>query len=97
MKINTVLQKKYPVNSDMYSKIESTKVCMMYNELVHTTFPDLNFSEAVSLKQGSLAVTVGSHFEAHQVKIYEFTIIRALNQLIQTLDFQVERLHIRMR
>ena len=97
MKISNVLQKKYPTSSDMYSKIESTKVCMLYNELVQTTYNALHFSEAVSLKQGSLAIIVRSHFEAHQVKLYEFTIIRALNNVIDTLDFHVERLQIRMR
>ncbi|MEY3471060.1 MAG: hypothetical protein RLZZ223_410, partial [Candidatus Parcubacteria bacterium] len=63
MRIDTVLQKKYPTNSDMYSKVESTKVCMLYNELVQTTFEELKSSEAVSLKQGALAVVVNSNYE----------------------------------
>jgi hypothetical protein len=97
MRINTVLQKKYPVNSDMYNKVESTKVCMMYNELVQTTFADLKNSEAVSIQNGSLAIVVNSNYEAQKIKLYEFDIIQSLNQAIDTLQFQVQRLQIRIR
>jgi|LakMenE01Jun11ns_1017448.scaffolds.fasta_scaffold9794875_2 hypothetical protein len=97
MRINTVLQKKYPVSSDMYNKIESTKVCMLYNELVQTTFEMLKLSEAVSIQNGSLAIVVNSHYEAQKIKLYEFDIIQNLNQTIDTLKFQVQRLQIRIR
>ena len=97
MRINTVLQKKYPANSDMYSKIESTKVCMLYNELVQTTFEELKTSEAVSLQHNSLAIVVNSHYEAQKIKLYEFDIIQALNSTIEVVRFQVERLQIRIR
>lgn len=97
MRISGVLNKKYPTTSDMYKKVESTRVCMLYNELVHTTFEELQFSEAVSLKQGSLAVIVGSHYEAHKIKLYEFDIIQALNKAINVIHFEVKRLQIRMR
>jgi hypothetical protein len=97
MRINTVLQKKYPATSDMYSKIESTKVCMLYNELVQTTFEELKASEAVSLKYGSLAVVVNSHYEAQKIKLYEFDIIQALNNAIDIVKFQVQRLQIRIK
>jgi hypothetical protein len=97
MRINTVLQKKYPDSSDMYSKIESTKVCMLYNELVQTTFAELKASEAVSMQYGSLAVVVNSHYEAQNIKLYEFDIIKSLNQTIINVKFQVERLQIRIR
>jgi len=97
MRINTVLQKKYPVNSDMYNKVESTKVCMLYNELVQTIFDELKQSEAVSIKNGSLAVVVNSNYEAQKIKLYEFDIIQSLNQTIDTLQFQVQRLQIRIR
>lgn len=97
MRINTVLQKKYPVSSDMYSKLESTKVCMLYNELVQTTFIDLKLSEAISIQNGSLAVVVNSHYEAQTIKLYEFDIIQNLNQAIDPLKFQVQRLQIRIR
>jgi hypothetical protein len=97
MRINTVLQKKYPVNSDMYNKVESTKVCMLYNELVQTIFEELKQSEAVSIKNGSLAVVVNSNYEAQKIKLYEFDIIQSLNQAIDTLQFQVQRLQIRIR
>lgn len=97
MRINTVLQKKYPVNSDMYNKVESTKVCMMYNELVQTIFEELKQSEAVSIKNGSLAVVVSSNYEAQKIKLYEFDIIQNINQAIDTLQFQVQRLQIRIR
>ena len=89
MRINTVLQKKYPDSSDMYSKIESTKVCMLYNELVQTTFAELKASEAVSMQYGSLAVVVNSHYEAQNIKLYEFDIIKSLNQTIINVKFQV--------
>lgn len=97
MRISGVLDKKYPTSSDMYKKVESTRVCMLYNELVHTTFEELQFSEAISLKQGSLAVIVDSHFEAHKLKLYEFDIIQALNKAINVINFEVKRLQIRMR
>jgi len=97
MRINTVLQKKYPSNSDMYSKIESTKVCMLYNELVQTDFAELKASEAVSLQHNSLAIVVNSHYEAQKIKLYEFDIIQALNSTIEVVRFQVERLQIRIR
>lgn len=97
MRINTVLQKKYPVSSDMYSKIESTKVCMLYNELVKTTFAELKASEAVSLQYGSLAVVVDSHYEAQKIKLYEFDILQALNDTIDIVKFQVQRLQIRIK
>ena len=97
MRINTVLQKKYPASSDMYSKIESTKVCMLYNKLVQTTFAELKASEAVSLQYNSLAIVVNSHYEAQKIKLYEFDIIKSLNQTIINVKFQVERLQIRIR
>ncbi|MEY2985969.1 MAG: hypothetical protein RJB24_198 [Candidatus Parcubacteria bacterium] len=97
MRINSVLQKKYPSNSDMYSKIESTKVCMLYNELVQTDFAELKASEAVSLQHNSLAIVVNSHYEAQKIKLYEFDIIQALNSTIEVVRFQVERLQIRIR
>lgn len=97
MRINTVLQTKYPIHSDMYKKIESTKVCMLYNELVQTTFEELKSSEAVALQQGSLAVVVNSHYEAQKIKLYEFDIINTLNDAIDVARFQVERLQIRIR
>jgi len=97
MRINTVLQKKYPANSDMYSKIESTKVCMLYNELVQTTFEELKASEAVSLQHNSLAIVVNSHYEAQKIKLYEFDIIQNLNQATDIVKFQVQRLQIRIR
>jgi hypothetical protein len=97
MRINTVLQKKYPTSSDMYKKIESTKVCMLYNELVQTTFEELKSSEAVALQHGSLAVVVTSHYEAQKIKLYEFDIINTLNGAIDVVRFQVERLQIRIR
>ncbi len=97
MRINGVLNQKYPATSDMYKKVESTRVCMLYNELVQTDFEELQFSEAISLKQGSLAVIVGSHFEAHKLKLYEFDIIQALNKAINVINFEVKRLQIRMR
>jgi len=97
MRINTVLQKKYPANSDMYSKIESTKVCMLYNELVQTTFEELKTSEAVSLQHNSLAIVVNSHYEAQKIKLYEFDIIQNLNQATDIVKFQVQRLQIRIR
>jgi Na+-transporting NADH:ubiquinone oxidoreductase subunit NqrC len=97
MRINTVLQKKYPVSSDMYNKVESTKVCMLYNELVQTSFVDLKASEAVSIQNGSLAIVVNSNYEAQKIKLYEFDIIQNLNQAIDTLKFQVHRLQIRIR
>lgn len=97
MRINTVLQKKYPTNSDMYSKVESTKVCMLYNELVQTTFEELKSSEAVSLQQGSLAVVVNSNYEAQKIKLYEFDIIQNLNKANTVDRFQVQRLQIRIR
>jgi len=97
MRINTVLQKKYPSNSDMYSKIESTKVCMLYNELVQTTFEELKTSEAVSLQHNSLAIVVNSHYEAQKIKLYEFDIIQNLNQATDIVKFQVQRLQIRIR
>lgn len=97
MRINTVLEKKYPANSDMYSKIESTKVCMLYNELIQTTFEELKKSEAVSIQNGSLAIVVSSHYEAQKIKLYEFDIIQNLNQAIDILQFQVQRLQIRIR
>jgi len=97
MRIIGVLNKKYPTTSDMYKKVESTRVCMLYNELVQTTFEELQFSEAISLKQGSLAVIVGSHFQAHKLKLYEFDIIQALNKAINVINFEVKRLQIRMR
>ena len=97
MRINGVLNQKYPATSDMYKKVESTRVCMLYNELVQTDFEELQFSEAISLKQGSLSVIVGSHFEAHKLKLYEFDIIQALNKAINVINFEVKRLQIRMR
>jgi Na+-transporting NADH:ubiquinone oxidoreductase subunit NqrC len=97
MRINTVLQKKYPAKSDMYNKIESTKVCMLYNELVQTNFTDLKASEAVSIQNGSLAIVVNSNYEAQKIKLYEFDIIQNLNQAINILQFQVQRLQIRIR
>jgi hypothetical protein len=97
MRINTVLQKKYPTSSDMYSKIESTKVCMLYNELVQTTFEELKASEAVSLQHNSLAIVVNSHYEAQKIKLYEFDIIQNLNQANDIMKFQVQRLQIRIR
>lgn len=97
MRINSVLQKKYPSNSDMYSKIESTKVCMLYNELVQTTFEELKASEAVSLQHNSLAIVVNSHYEAQKIKLYEFDIIQNLNQATDIMKFQVQRLQIRIR
>lgn len=97
MRINTVLQKKYPASSDMYSKIESTKVCMLYNELVQTTFEELKASEAVSLQHNSLAIVVNSHYEAQKIKLYEFDIIQNLNQATDIMKFQVQRLQIRIR
>lgn len=97
MRINSVLQKKYPSNSDMYSKIESTKVCMLYNELVQTTFEELKSSEAVSLQHNSLAIVVNSHYEAQKIKLYEFDIIQNLNQATDIMKFQVQRLQIRIR
>lgn len=97
MRINTVLQKKYPAHSDMYSKIESTKVCMLYNELVQTTFEELKASEAVSLQHNSLAIVVNSHYEAQKIKLYEFDIIQNLNQATDIVKFQVQRLQIRIR
>jgi len=97
MRINKVLQKKYPASSDMYSKIKSTKVCMLYNELVQTTFEELKASEAVSLQYGSLAVVVNSHYEAQKIKLYEFDIIQNLNQATDIVKFQVQRLQIRIR
>lgn len=97
MRINTVLQKKYPVSSDMYKKLGSTKVCMLYNELVQTNFIDLKLSEAVSIQNGSLTIVVHSHYEAQKIKLYEFDIIQNLNKAIDTLQFQVQRLQIRIR
>lgn len=97
MRIDTVLQKKYPTNSDMYSKVESTKVCMLYNELVQTTFEELKASEAVSLQHGSLAIVVSSHYEAQKIKLYEFELIQNLNQANTVDRFQVQRLQIRIR
>jgi hypothetical protein len=97
MRINSVLQKKYPSNSDMYNKIESTRVCMLYNELVQTDFAELKASEAVSLQHGSLAIVVNSHYEAQKIKLYEFDIIQNLNQAIDVFKFQVQRLQIRIR
>jgi hypothetical protein len=97
MRISGVLNQKYPATSDMYKKVESTRVCMLYNELVQTDFEELQFSEAISLQQGSLAVIVGSHFEAHKLKLYEFDIIQALNKAINVINFEVKRLQIRMR
>jgi Na+-transporting NADH:ubiquinone oxidoreductase subunit NqrC len=97
MRINTVLQKKYPVSSDMYNKVESTKVCMLYNELVQTSLVDLKASEAVSIQNGSLAIVVNSNYEAQKIKLYEFDIIQNLNQAIDTVKFQVQRLQIRIR
>jgi Na+-transporting NADH:ubiquinone oxidoreductase subunit NqrC len=96
MRINTVLQKKYPVSSDMYNKVESTKVCMLYNELVQTSLVDLKASEAVSIQNGSLAIVVNSNYEAQKIKLYEFDIIQNLNQAIDTVKFQVQRLQIRI-
>lgn len=97
MRINNVLQKKYPSNSDMYNKVESTKVCMLYNELVQTVFGELKTSEAVSLQHGSLAIVVNSHYEAQKIKLYEFDIINNLNKATDILKFQVQRLQIRIR
>jgi hypothetical protein len=97
MRINSVLQKKYPVSSDMYSKIESTRVCMLYNQLTQTAFEELRASEAVSLHSGSLAIIVDSHYEAQKIKLYEFDIIQSLNQTTNILKFQVQRLQIRIR
>lgn len=97
MRIDNVLQQKFPDTSDMYSKIESTKVCMLYNELVQSTFDELKLSEAVSLQDGSLAVVVASNYEAQKIKLYEFDIITTLNQATDIARFQVQRLQIRIR
>jgi len=96
MKIDKVLTTKYPESSDMHRKLESTKVCMSYNELVQTLFQPIAFSEALSLRQGTLSVIVSSHLEAHQVKLYEYDVIQELNDRIQEPRFIVERLQIRM-
>jgi hypothetical protein len=58
---------------------------------------DLKASEAVSIQNGSLAIVVNSNYEAQKIKLYEFDIIQSLNQAIDTLQFQVQRLQIRIR
>jgi hypothetical protein len=95
MKFESILKSKYPEQSDMHRKIESTRVCMTYNQLMKDTFPMLSFSEAISLSQGTLAVITKSHLEAHQVKLYEYDILEKLNQTIDLSDFEVKRIYIR--
>ncbi len=94
MKIDSVLQSRFPESSDMHRKVSSTRVCMSFDELVCTKFPELQFSRAKSVQQGTLAVVVGSYAQANQVKLYEYDLLEELNDSIEDDQYSVERLRI---
>lgn len=94
MKIDSVLQSRFPESSDMHRKVSSTRVCMSFDELVATKFPEISFSRAKSIQQGTLAVIVASYAQANQVKLYEFDVLEELNLSIDDDSYAVERLRI---
>jgi hypothetical protein len=97
MKVNQILQQKYPQESDMYGKIESTKVCMLYDDLVSCVFPELAFSRAKSVRGNTLTVTVETHAAATKIKLFEQDIIEQMNQSIDEPAFQVFRVQIHIQ
>lgn len=94
MKIESLLQHKYPVSSDMHRKVSSTRVCMAYNDLVQQVYSELAFSRAKHIKVNTLTVGVSCHAEATQVKLYEFDVLEELNSIIGEDEYQVHRLRI---
>ncbi len=94
MKIETLLQKKYPESSDMHHKVSSTRICMAYNDMVQNLFSELNFSHAKHIKVNTLTVGVTCHAEASQIKLYEYDVLEELNSQIEEDDYQVHRLRI---
>ncbi len=94
MKIENLLQNKYPEHSDMYRKVSSTRVCMAYNDIVQQVFSELSFSRAKHIKVNTLTVGVTCHAEASQVKLYEFDLLEELNTCIGDDEYQVHRLRI---
>ena len=97
MKIDSALQSRFPETSDMHRKVSSTRVCMSFDELVVTQFPEVSFSRAKSVQQGTLSVIVGSYAQANQVKLYEFDLLEELNSSISDGNYLVERLRIEIQ
>ena len=97
MKITQLIEHKYPQNSDMHRKVNSTRVCMTYQDLIQTTYPELKFSKAKSIQSGTLTIYVGSHTEASQIKLYEYDLICDINNQIEQDMFKVERLRIEVQ
>jgi hypothetical protein len=94
MKFQQILQHKFPENSDMYGKVESAKVCMLYDDSVQEVFSEISFSWAKSIRANTLLVGVSSHYQATMIKLLELDVIEYMNQYILREDFQVRRLQV---
>ena len=81
----------------MHRKLASTRVCLVYDDLVKTIWPSLSFSKAISIFEGTLLVGAQSHLQAHQIKLYEYEIILAINQVITAEQLQVKRVYIQIQ
>lgn len=96
MRVRKIIDKKYNDETDIGLKVNSTSVCLLYDNLIRKDFPNLSFSKAKSIRNNILNIEVTHNLEAQEIKLYEFEIKEIMNYNINNPKYIVDKLNIKV-
>ncbi len=96
MRVKKIINKKYNDKTDIGLKVNSTSICLLYDNLIRKNFPNLSFSKAKSISNNILNIEVTHNLEAQEIKLYEFDIKAIMNDNIHNPKYVVDKLNIKV-
>lgn len=96
MKVKKIIDNKYNDKTDIGVKINSTSICLLYDNIIKNHFPNLSFSKAKSIKNNSLNIEVRHNLEAQEIRLYEFDLKDMMNKNIYNDKYIIDKLNIKI-